>query len=70
MTSSADLARLARWQRAGGTWQVVRRSSDDLVIALCRCDGGEEADRFTSREPDLIAHVGPRSSSEEPGPGS
>lgn len=55
---------LRRWENAGGTWQVVRRSEDEVTISLCRCDGGEEADRFTSRDPDLMAQVADRDSSE------
>ena len=61
---SSALSRLRRWQDAGGTWQVVRRSERQVTIALCRCDGGEEADRFTSDDEALLAHVAGRDSSE------
>ena len=36
-----------------------------MTVALCRCDGGEEADRFHSDSPDLIVYVGERASSED-----
>jgi hypothetical protein len=29
-----------------------------VTVALLRCDGGEEVDRFTSDDPRLIAFVG------------
>ena len=38
---------------------------DGLTIALLRCDGGEEADRFTSLDPRLLDFVGARSGSED-----
>ena len=52
-----DLDRLLRWERAGGTWEVVGRRGDDLTISLCRCDGGEEADRFTTADPQVRAYI-------------
>ena len=61
-TTAVD--RLLRWEHAGGTWQVIRRSEHEVTIALCRCDGGEEADRFTSSDADLMTHVARRESSE------
>ena len=57
------LDRLLRWQHAGGTWEVIRRSDHEVTIALCRCDGGEEADRFTSADPTLLAYLGERDGS-------
>jgi hypothetical protein len=59
------VADLQRWQDSGGHWQVIARNQDHLTIALLRCDGGEEADRFTSRDPRLLEFVGDRTSSEE-----
>lgn len=54
---TVDLDRLRRWEIAGGTWQLERRRGDTLTISLCRCDGGEEADRLVSTEPALIKYV-------------
>jgi hypothetical protein len=42
---------------AGATWQVVSRTARAVTIALLRCDGGEEVDRFTSDDPRLLAYV-------------
>ncbi len=70
MTSSPNpatpaLARLLRWQDAGGTWLVIGRSDTSASVSLCRCDGGEEVERFTSSEPELVAFLGSRDSSED-----
>jgi hypothetical protein len=54
------VAELTRWQDAGATWQVVARTSRGVTIALLRCDGGEEVDRFTSDDPALLEFVGRR----------
>jgi hypothetical protein len=48
---------LTRWQDSGATWQVVARTRRGVTVALMRCDGGEEVDRFTSNEPQLLAFV-------------
>ena len=49
------LGDLLRWESAGGTWQVVHRDRTGVTVSLLRCDGGEEAARFTSDEPALLA---------------
>jgi hypothetical protein len=54
---SDDLAKLLRWEEAGATWEVFARSTDAVTISLCTCDGGEEVDRYTSAEADLLAYV-------------
>lgn len=59
------VADLQRWEDSGGHWRVIARTKDGLTIALLRCDGGEEADRFTSIDPRLLDFVGGRSSSAE-----
>lgn len=61
-----DLERLRRWEDAGGTWRVIGPRTDAITVALCRCDGGEEVDRFVTAEPAVLDHVGGRVSSEEP----
>lgn len=58
------LENLQRWETAGGHWQVLSRSPSGLVVALLRCDGGEEAHRFTSPDPALAAYIGDRETSE------
>jgi len=61
-----DLERLRRWEDAGGTWRVVGRRAGAVTIALCRCDGGEEVDRFSTSERAVCGHVGDRETSEDP----
>jgi hypothetical protein len=51
------VADLVRWEDAGATWAVVGSSAAGVTVALLRCDGGEEVDRFTSADPRLIAYV-------------
>jgi hypothetical protein len=51
------VAELVRWEDAGATWQVISRTARGVTIALMRCDGGEEVDRFTSDDPRLLAYV-------------
>lgn len=55
---------LRRWEAAGAVWRVVDRAPAGLVIALLTCDAGEEVDRLVANDPDLLAFVGRRFSSE------
>lgn len=57
MHESEDLVRLRRWEDAGATWQVVAESPGRAVVALCRCDGGEEVERFTTTDPQALDHI-------------
>jgi hypothetical protein len=59
------VAELQRWADSGAVWRVVDRRGDAVTIALLRCDGGEEMDRFTSADPRLLDFIGERSTSEE-----
>jgi hypothetical protein len=54
------VAELTRWQESGATWQVVARTRQGVTVALMRCDGGEEVDRFTSSDPRLLEFVDQR----------
>jgi hypothetical protein len=58
-------AELQRWEDSGAVWEVIARKSGGVTVALLRCDGGEEVDRFTSDDPRLLAFIGDRQSSEE-----
>ncbi|MDT5213003.1 MAG: hypothetical protein QOK18_1242 [Mycobacterium sp.] len=61
MADDADrdyVAELTRWTDSGATWQVVARTRRGVTVALMRCDGGEEVDRFSSDDPRLLAFVG------------
>jgi hypothetical protein len=59
------IAELQRWQDAGAVWEVISRRGSSVTVALLRCDGGEEVDRFTSDDPQLIDFIGKRQSSQE-----
>lgn len=48
---------VTRWEDAGGEWRVVARTATTVTVALCRCDGGEEVDRFTSADPALLTFL-------------
>ncbi len=56
----ADLERVQRWEDANGTWRVVGQPRNRATIALCRCDGGEEVDRFNSADPLLLTYLAAR----------
>ena len=59
------LAALRRWEDSGAVWRVLSRAEGTVTLALCTCDGGEEMSRIVSDDPDLLAHVGDRRSSED-----
>lgn len=59
------VAELQRWQDAGAVWEVISRNRSGVTVALLRCDGGEEVDRFTSDDPRLLEFIGDRLCSEE-----
>ncbi len=59
------VAELQRWQDSGAVWQVVSRRGQSATVALLRCDGGEEVERFTSDDLRLLEFIGDRRSSDE-----
>ncbi|WP_063049845.1 hypothetical protein [Nocardia arthritidis] len=59
------VAVLRRWTDAGGVWRVTGRRSGSVTVALYQCTGGEEVDRLTSSDPELIRWLGDRTSSED-----
>lgn len=61
---SSALAAVLRWEASGGTWVVLRRSPE-LMISLRTCTAGEEAERLTSGEADVAAHIGSRERSDD-----
>jgi hypothetical protein len=65
-TGSGAVEALRRWEDLGATWRVLARRGGSVTISLCRCDGGEEADRLTSDDAGLLAYVSGRESSEDP----
>jgi hypothetical protein len=54
------VAELQRWQDTGAVWEVISRNDRSVTVALLRCDGGEEVDRFTSDDPRLLEFIGDR----------
>jgi hypothetical protein len=66
--SGSALSVLRRWEDSGGTWRVVSRSHRSVDLALLTCDGGEEMDRLTSTDPEVLTFVGERSTSDHPSP--
>ena len=62
---SDRVAELQRWEDSGAVWSVVSRKPDRVTVALLRCDGGEEVERFTSDDPRLLVYIGQRFSSME-----
>ncbi|MGE2712785.1 hypothetical protein ACQI4L_01875 [Mycolicibacterium litorale] len=59
---------LIRWQDSGAVWTVVSRTPDRVTVALLRCDGGEEVDRFVSCDPAVLRFVGDRADSTDAEP--
>jgi hypothetical protein len=57
------VAELQRWQDSGAVWQIVSRKGGGVTVALLRCDGGEEVDRFSSDDARLLEFIGDRWSS-------
>ncbi|MGV0791427.1 hypothetical protein [Mycolicibacterium sp. XJ1819] len=60
------VAELQRWHDSGAIWEVVFRTPGSVTVALLRCDGGEEVDRFSSDDPRLLEFLADRRSSEDP----
>ena len=58
-------AELQRWQDLGAVWRVLSHRQTEVVVGLFRCDGGEEVERFSSNDPDLLAFLAGRTSSED-----
>jgi len=63
-----SVSRLLRWELAGGVWRVLARGEEQVTIVMLTCDAGEEMDRFTSADEQLLAIVDKRSGSEDPPP--
>jgi len=55
MTAADAIAALTRWQEFGGTWRLLDVTGTRATFSLRRCDGGEEQERITGDDPDLLA---------------
>lgn len=59
------VAVLRRWESAGAIWRVLARRANRVTVGLYTCTGGEEMDRFTSGDPELLRFIGNRLGSDE-----
>jgi hypothetical protein len=62
-TGSAARAVLDRWEEHGAVWRVATLTPERAQVDLCACTG-EPVDRLESADPDLIAYLRVRPSSE------
>ncbi len=65
-TSDQPLEVLRRWEDSGAVWRVIDRTGDAVNIALLTCSAGEEVGRIHTRDPQALAFLGSRTSSEQP----
>ena len=54
---SDDISRLERWVAHGGTCRIVESDAHRRTVVLCRCDGGEEVERFVTTDSAVVAWV-------------
>jgi hypothetical protein len=54
---------LTRWEDSGATWRALHVSDAKAIVELCTCSG-EPVDRIESDEPELIAFLRARPTSE------
>jgi len=59
------VAKLRRWEDAGGVWRVLGQDRDAVTVGLYRCDDGEEADRFVATDPRIAEFLAGRTSSQD-----
>jgi hypothetical protein len=60
---SAPLARLVDWEDAGAGWHVAEHTGDRAVVMLLTCTG-EPVDRLETDDPEALAYLRGRWSSE------
>lgn len=56
---------LTRWEAGGAVWRVLSRTDAGVEVSLMTCTAGEEMDRLVSNDPELLAYIGDRESSDE-----
>jgi hypothetical protein len=62
--SESAIEVLERWEAHGAVWRLCWRGEGEAVVDLCSCPG-ELMDQLRSAEPELLAYVDRRRSSEE-----
>jgi hypothetical protein len=55
---------LRRWETHGAVWRLRSRTDDGAVVDLLSCTG-ERMDQLRSADPELLAYLARRPSSEE-----
>jgi hypothetical protein len=55
---------LRRWADSGAVWRVVSRTDSEVEVALLTCTAGEEVSRLRSADPELMAYLDGRTTSE------
>ncbi|MCE4267570.1 hypothetical protein [Rhodococcus globerulus] len=65
MSEENAVETLSRWSDSGAMWRVLRRTPTSITVSMCRCDGGEEMERLTSTDPELLAWIGKRQTSND-----
>ena len=61
---STDRETLQRWEDFGGVWRVLASDDQAATVSMCRCDGGEEMQRLTTEDRDLVAWLAEHPESE------
>jgi hypothetical protein len=56
---------LQRWEDHGAVWRAIHVSDAKAIVDLCTCTG-EPIDRIESSDPELIAFLRKRPTSEAP----
>lgn len=57
---------LARWERSGGHWKVLRADDDWVDVGLFTCDGGEQMARVSGALTSVLrGYLGGRNSSSD-----
>lgn len=46
-------------------WRVLDRTPTSITVSMRRCDGDEEMERLTTTDPELLAWIGDRQTSNE-----
>lgn len=54
---TSRIADLERWVTHGGTCRLVETDAAEAEVVLCRCDGGEEVERFRTSDVAVIDWV-------------
>lgn len=65
MSKTNAVETLSRWTDTGAMWRVLDRTPTSITVSMRRCDGDEEMERLTTTDPELLAWIGDRQTSNE-----